>query len=215
VAVFINGFNIGFAITVNPSTRHGLRHHHTYLQGREHKNYRHRIIRSMSKYTGGDHTGYIFHQFLDQGAKARDPLYGDVNLRLRFQLTETIPIVLSIFFTTKGMASCQLCVQAERRIQDILRSRRVRTAHNFACSSCGLSSSGGLPFIEPPSARILSISCRSPLMSDPPPDGMAENRSWRTEKVDWELPPGPRLPMVDFILALSSSAFRSVTDAWL
>lgn len=124
-----------------------------------------------------------------------------------------IPIVFSIFFTTKGTAKCQSRMRIEGGFRDILLSRMVRTAHNFACSSCGLSSSGGLPFMEPPSARILSISWRSPLISDPPPDGIAESRSWRSEKVDWVLSPGPRAPPDIFLFALSSSAFRSVTDA--
>jgi hypothetical protein len=51
-------------------------------------------------------------------------------------------------------------------------------------------------------------------MSDPPPDGIVESRSWRSEKVVEELLPTPREPPADaFFLALSNSAFKSVTDA--
>ena len=98
--------------------------------------------------------------------------------------------------------------------QDVLRSRRVKIAHNFACNSCGLSCSGGFPFIDPPSARIFSISCKSFAISDPLLDGIVETRPWRSEKVDWGLSPRPRVPPPDDLaLALFSSAFRSVTDA--
>lgn len=41
VAVFISGFSIGFAVTVNPSVHHP-QYHIAYLQGREYEYYYHR-----------------------------------------------------------------------------------------------------------------------------------------------------------------------------
>lgn len=102
--------------------------------------------------------------------------------------------------------------QAQATVYVAPESLNVSTCHKTACSSWGLISSGLLP-PEAGSALILSMLSISRCISRSSlPPGNLNRRSRRL--VNASCPPPLRDVPPDLALALSSSAFRSVTEAW-